>query len=309
MVVAFGVDRDGNGTGLDALTLRRIIKGKWTNTGITTGLAVSGRSNLQYAVSAGMAVCSMSDADGYTEAYYPGGVTENAVSAADATYARIDTVYMLANTGSPDNLIHVDVKQGTPSATPVAPSLPSGATALRRMKLPAGATTTAAASPVDSADYAIPYGVSLGRLANSKVTADYTVQEDNKWHQQVAVSFTLPTDRLLRFTWKAACTTGPGRDTDRNDSMGSYFLQLRLDGNAINDTTTDSTATGLAGQKCDEILVTRYRSPTSLSYEVSVAKGSHSLAAWAFGNKGWGTWPTRFVNSRELTVTDMGVSR
>lgn len=309
MTTALGADVNNDGVGMDALTHRRIIQGEWVNTGIISGLAVTGQSSLFYNVAAGNAVCSNGAADGFTRAYWPGGNTAHQVAAGDATYPRIDNVYIIAGTSKSDNSVHVDVQQGTPSASPVAPTPPAGATSVRRMRMPAGATNTAAASPVDSADYAIPYGVALGRLKRDVVTAKLTVPEDNQWHQQCGVTFDLPTDRLLRFAWKAGASVGTSPDGDPNQRMGSYFLQLRLNGVAINDMTTTATGPGLTGQKCDEITVLRYNTPTSVTYEMPVAKGHYTLSAWVFGNKGWYTYPVTFVQSRELTVTDMGIDR
>jgi hypothetical protein len=227
--VAFGVDRDSSGSGLDALTLRRIIMGKWHNTGVTTGLKCSGRSDLKYNVAAGMAVCSMSSADGYTEAYWGGGTTENAVAAGDGTYPRIDTVYMLSNTGSPDNLVHVAVKQGTPAATPTRPTLPTGALELLSFRMPSGGSATSSATALDTYHYAIPYGASLGLLAQNRMAVDAAggggVQKE---YIEFPVTFSLPTDRIVEFVFDVNfSSTGTYTEwaiefrVDNNDLAGS----------------------------------------------------------------------------------------
>lgn len=220
MVTALGVDVDADGNGVDPLTHRNILKSRWVNTGVVGGLVVSGRGDLYYAVSAGMAVCSMGDADGYTEAYWPGGVTENAVSAGDGTYARIDTVYLLANTGTPDNVVHCRVVQGTPSASPVAPVLPSGALVLMRMLMPAGGSSTGASSRRAGVGYAVPYGVSLGLLAQSRNTGNDDFSPSANGMPRHAVDFTLSTDRLLEIRFQCRVTGGSGSGSSMYFSVG-----------------------------------------------------------------------------------------
>jgi len=305
MTTALGVDVDTNGNGVDPLTHRQIIKRHWNNTGIIGGLTVSGRSDLYYAVSAGVAVCSMGSADGYTEAYFAGGKTENAVSAGDGTYARIDSVYLLANTGTPDNAVHCGVVQGTPAASPSAPTLPAGALLLQQMLVPAGASKTSSASANGSQNYAIPYGGSLGRLAYAKVTGDYTIPEDKQWHSQVSATFRVPTDRLVTVEWKACTTVGTSGTSadDANANMGSYYLQLLVDGNVINEINS------AIGVKADEITSFRYDYVSTTSYDVNVTAGTHTVLARVYGNKGHWTYPVTFKNGRQIKVMDRGVAQ
>lgn len=268
MTVAYGVDRDTNGNGIDALTLRHVIASKWNNSGIVTGLSVSGRSNLQYAVAAGMAVCTMSAADGAVEAWWPGGVTENSVSAGDATYARIDTIYMLANTGTPDNLVHVLAQQGTPAATPVAPSLPAGARALASFKMPAGGSTTAAASQTGSIDFAIRMGAPVGLLVraveNYEGPANYT--DDGKDYYSMAGSFSLPTDRTIEFRFTGiACSclaSDKTKPTTNPNDNACWYAGVQLD-------NADIPNGGVQFQ------VARAWQACQVSVVVNVAKGSH----------------------------------
>lgn len=200
MTTALGVAPDANGVGLDPLTHRLLIKQHWNNTGVVMGLTVSGRGDLRYQVSAGAAICSMSAADGYTEAYWNGGVTENAVDAGDRTYSRIDVVYMLSNTVASDNTVHVRVAQGTPSASPVIPSLPAGAQPLAYRLMPANGSTTNSATPYGNINYAIQAGASGGKLAEfwqrASLNGNDHVQNVN---HEFPVRFTIPTDRQIEF--------------------------------------------------------------------------------------------------------------
>lgn len=210
MTVGLGIAPDESGRGVDPLTHRRIIASHWHNAGIMQGLAVSGRSDLRYNVSAGCAVVSRGGADGMVEVYYPGGQTP-AVTAADPSNPRIDVVWIKANDptqGDSDNQVTVGVTQGTPSPNPVDPKLPTGALRLMSMRLPAGATNTAGATKPHSQDFAIPYGAQLGLLAESVDTRDFYCDNTvRKWWEEGHVKFYLPTDRLieLEFTASMAC--------------------------------------------------------------------------------------------------------
>ena len=290
MTTALGVDVDTDGNGVDPLTHRQIIKRHWNNTGIIGGLTVSGRSDLYYAVSTGVAVCSMGDADGYVEAYWPGGVTENTVDAGDGTYARIDSVYLLANTGTPDNLVHCMVAQGTPSASPVAPSLPSGALRLQDMLVPAGASTTGAAALNGSQLYAIPYGGSLGQIGRSVDDSDYSsIWTDTAFHNMLLCTFSVPTDRMIHIDYQCSpYALGTG---------GSVISRIMIDEQTVKQ----------AELFCNNIADMKY-----LFYDGAVSAGTHTcriMAAKQTGEqvkyKGSGS---SYIG-RAVQVWDRGVSQ
>ena len=270
MVTALGVDVDVNGNGVDPLTHRQIIRRHWNNTGIMGGLRVSGRGDLHYAVSAGVAVCSMGDADGYTEAYFAGGNTENAVSAGDGTYARIDSVYLLANTGTPDNAVHCMASQGTPSASPVAPTLPAGALLLRNVTIPAGASTTGAGSLSADVRYAIPYGASLNLLGAFTNTADaYGSSTVRQWNTQESVSIYVPTDRTVEIVYQATFANAHlegGKPITGGGWISWGVAAMLLDGVAIPHSGTEWQASN----SCWESHETRV--------SVTITAGRHTIA-------------------------------
>ena len=309
MTTAYGIAPDSTGSGLDPLTHRRIIKAHWANTGVICGLDVSGGTDLRYSVAAGAAVCSRGDADGYTEAYYNGGKTA-AVKAGDPSNPRIDRIWVRANDisqGDSDNQVTVGVTQGTPSATPTAPSLPSGCVRLVDMLMPAGATSTAKATMSGSQDYALPYGVGGMQLAFQQVTQDYTVTEDRQWHEQVRVTFTTPTERTVNVRWKAVSTVGrpASDDSTANGRMGSYWVQLLVDGNPIN--TLSSNVDGLGNQKADEVDSNRYWTARTVDYDVTATKGKHTVVAQIWGNRAYLTYPVT-MKTRSLEIVDRGVA-
>lgn len=207
---ALGIMQDpSSGVGVDPITHRRIIKAKWANKGVITGLTVSGRTDLRYNVSAGCAVVSRSDSDGFAEAYWEGGTTD-AVASGNASNPRIDLVWIKANDsqqGDADNRVHVGVTQGTPSASPNAPSAPAGCLPLMEMRVPAGASSTQSASRNTSVLYAIPYGATLGLLGSNVNTADAEGDSTiRKWFYENQVQFTVPTDRLVELVYSATFT-------------------------------------------------------------------------------------------------------
>lgn len=232
MSTALGVAPDSGGQGCDALTHRRVIASQWENTGVVSGLVVSGRQDLRYGVSPGVAVCSMGEADGMSIAWWDGAgspYTENTVDAGDSAYPRIDAVYIIAYTGQPDNKVHVKVQQGTPSASPVEPEVEAGGLVIGYRQLPAGAMSTASAMEHGDVDYAIPYGARMGRIGYGSNTS--TVDQDwstRWWSQAPAVTRMMPTDRLVtvRFTFRAAV---PG------DQVGSFYTMPVVDDQDMGD--------------------------------------------------------------------------
>lgn len=237
---ALGIMQSGDGAGVDPLTHRRIIRGRWSNTGIITGLEVTGGSGLTYSVSAGNAVLSRSDSDGFTEAYWEGGATP-AVSTGDPSNPRVDTIWLKAHDtqqGDPDNRVHVGVTQGTPSSSPVAPPAPSGCLAVARMLVPAGATSTASAQQTSARDYAIPYGSTLGLLAYNQDTRNmFGSKVVGQTYVENSVSVTVPTDRLLELVYSATFTNADiDEGTWGGDSIGAIswgVYAFMMDGKEI----------------------------------------------------------------------------
>lgn len=235
MTTALGVQPDSNGNGVTPEVHRQIIAAQWHNTGVVDGLAVSGRSDLTYNVSAGVAVCSKGTADGKTLAYWPGGQTA-AVSAGDASNPRIDLVWVSAHNpkmGDSDNSVTVGVTQGTPAANPVAPALPAGCTLLRSMRVPANATSTSSATAVDTVTYAIPYGASMGLLAyDDQSRINQVINDGGKQvpHLLNRRTITLPTDRLVELDWSGCVSDGNTSDLGNYTSIMHWF---KVDGKDV----------------------------------------------------------------------------
>lgn len=198
MATAYAVQQDGT-VGTTAAELRKMLSYKWQSTGIVGGLKVTGRSNLAYNVAAGMAICSKGSSDGCTEAYYPGGQTP-AVDANSGSNPRLDAVWITSHDvtqGDGDNLVTVGVTQGTPAATPAAPAIPTYATLLALMLVPAGATKTSSASVSALGQAAAPYGSSLGILVDALDSTSTDAQLPTDYRTYCSGTFTVPTDRYV----------------------------------------------------------------------------------------------------------------
>ena len=229
---ALGVSPDSDGNGVTPRVHRKIIGAQWQSPGIITGLQVSGRTNLSYTVSEGVAVCEKNSSDGRTLAYWQGGTTPT-VQAGDPTYARIDVVWITANNkpeyNDSDNSVHVGVTSGTPSANPVEPAVPDGAVKLMAMLLPAGATSTQNATRRDSYKYAIPYAGNLGRLGENwwkqDLRGDSTIK---RYFYEMPITFTVPTRRQIELRLQA-CLSANGGPNDRTE----WAVCFQMDGHDL----------------------------------------------------------------------------
>ena len=259
---ALGIAQTAEGEGCDPITHRRIIMGRWSSVGVVYGLGVSGRTDLSYDVAPGCAVASRSDADGYVELYCEGG-TAGPVSAGDPANPRIDVVWVRANDaqqGDPDNRVHLGVTEGAASPSPRAPDVPAGCTPLSWQLVPAGATSTQAASTDADGYRAIPYGASLGILLDLVDTSNASMKSS---YTACAGQVHLATARYLslKVTITMSAVDGPWADGD-----GSVYCHLLVDGSDV-----DVRELRLRGGEYNAV---------SNYYEraVEVAEGDHSVA-------------------------------
>lgn len=307
MTTALGVSVDENDNGVTPLTHRMIIGSFFQNKGVIDGLAVSGRSDLKYAVAAGVAVCSRAASDGKMLAYWPGGTTETAVNAGDPSNPRVDVIWIKANnkpdySSDPDNQVHVGVTQGVPSANPVKPVIPPDATEICCMRMPANATSTSAASMIWTVPYALPYGSTLGVIAENwdRRSFSWTAGQGVIVREQ-KVTFTLPTDRLLRFCYKCNFSAQGAN----KDSVSEWAMQFYVDGQALDHSATN--------------MVSHNTSWTTheTSYIAAVPAGTHTaeIGGWfGYGSKPnfhyndsqsgpSGTW-----SGRRFLIVDVGAA-
>lgn len=297
MSVALGVPQSSSGVGTSALEMRKILGSILRNKGVVEGLNVKGTTSLYYSVDSGVATCSKGESDGYTIAYYPGGNTPSVQSNASGQ-SRIDTIWLTSHdiqNGDKDNLVTIGVSQGTPSSPPVVPEIPSDATPIANVMLPAGATSTQNAYVISERAYVIPYGASMGILLD-KTDTSYKGVYKGSAYTYASGQIHVPTDRLLSV--KLTETTWAWHPST-HDWVGSGYIDWTLDGivqRAFRFTNYPDT-------------------PTTCCFEdiVEVTAGSHTISARLWGSDTapasdiWldykdGSWP-----GQRLVVTDSGV--
>lgn len=213
--VALGV-RNSGADGTTPLALRLALGALFPQSGILSGLGVRGSSSLAYSVAAGVAVCTRGAGDGSTLAPVPAGSTP-AVAANGTGYPRIDAVWVTAHDldqGDADNHVTLGVTQGTPAASPARPTVPTYATLLAYMRLPAGATTTAQATVEARGRDAVASGATMGQLGYMRDTYDGKLRGDlnGTMHVDYSVTVTVPTARLVELRWCATLSGGDSSD-------------------------------------------------------------------------------------------------
>ena len=213
--VALGIRNDG-ADGTTPLALRLALAALFPQSGILSGLSVKGSSSLAYSVAQGVAVCTRGAGDGSTLATVAAGSTP-AVAANGTGYPRIDAVWVAAHDkdqGDADNHVTLGVTQGTAAASPARPSVPTYATVLAYMRLPAGATTTAQATVEARGRDAVAVGATMGQLGYMRDTYDGTLRGDfnGTMHTDYSVTVTVPTTRLVEMRWAATLSGGDSSD-------------------------------------------------------------------------------------------------
>lgn len=268
---AFPVRQTTDGVGCTDVMLRRIFGALYPAKGIITGLAVSGQNALSYKVAEGVAVCSKGESDGSTLAYFEGGKVE--ITANTATNPRIDVVYITSHDvtqGDTDNLVTLGVVQGTAAATPTEPNIPSYATKLCAMQLPANASSTINSVKYGSLPYAVGYGGSQGVLAEIVNTASTTSWGSRNGYTGLgSTTFNVTSKRTVQFN---VTVTGGANSGEFDNGAAAVDSRLTLDGSII-----------------DNRQVRVYKAGGAVSqfyqYTTTVEAGTHSLV-WAYKLEG-----------------------
>lgn len=257
--VALGIRNDG-ADGTTPLALRLALAALFPQAGILSGLGVKGSSSLAYSVAQGVAVCTRGAGDGSTLATVAEGSTP-AVAANGTGYPRIDAVWVAAHDkdqGDPDNHVTLGVTQGTAAASPARPSVPTYATVLAYMRLPAGATTTAQATVEARGRDAVAAGATMGQLGYMRDTYDGLLRGDynGTMHTDYSVTVTVPTTRLVEMRWAATLSGGSSSDC---------IVAMSVDGaNVMMFFVTPPTSGGWDYKECRHV--------------VKLSPGTHTIA-------------------------------
>lgn len=191
MTSGFGVDPTLDGTtgavvsGTTAKDIRNITSALYSPGLISGGITSSSAGNMSYSVTKGVVCIEATNGENIlapipaTTFYVPTNTTGS---------TRNDIIYVQQRYPSIEGDSEVIVNYGT--------VLPSRAIKLDNYLVPPGAVTTSRGTKVDSVDYSIPYGASLGTLArvndtlNGKIPFTETTIGSS--------SFYVPTDREIR---------------------------------------------------------------------------------------------------------------
>lgn len=299
-VTALGIAQDKDGNGLDAATHRKIIQAKWTGTGVVSGLDFEPAGGMRLRVKPGMAVLSRSDADGYVEAYWPGG--EVTIDAADAK-PRYDVVWMRANDaaqGDSDNRVEVGVTRGTPADKPTATDvgeIPDGSVYLGGVWVDANSSQLASDCwDRESTHYALLTGTSSGVVGDVHNTTNRRkVRMGESWTFG-SVTFKAPEGgrdymvTAMVSVWADDCKT--------YDWLGSGYVELLVDGAVW-------TCFKFA---CYPAVTTSQ----TFSMPVSLNEGTHTISArlWGSGSDVLSSVVTQYesgaIPGQRLTVVDVG---
>lgn len=293
---SLGTKKNSKGEGLTDLGHRKILKALYPNVGIIEGLTVTPNQNLTYHVSGGVGVGSLGDGN---RIFYTDGGNTGSVSPGDSSNRRIDTVYAkihdpVIDSDSVD--VELGVLEGTPSNSPVSPTLPLGCVLLMSFMIQPGSTNLAnGSSRYGSANYVVPYGSSLHDIVKKKMDGYYLLPNDGKQYDQFGnVTFSIPTDRNLNFRFYGRCCI---------DKLGiryqSFSGELFIDGISQNNGTRNDAD------------VTDSWTIRSLEWNADVEAGEHTINlnlshdgnSVPFPN----TAPIRFMESRNIVVSDNGV--
>lgn len=236
---AFGIAQNSEGKGLLARDLRKIIEGSYTSPGIIQGGEVTGNQNLTYHVEETVGLVSRGAADGMSMFYL--SATDTPEVAPGTSLPRIDTIWVKALDPEMDDDqygVRVGVTSGTPSQTPLPPTLDPSATRIIDMQVKPNTTNLANGATVGgSYDYAIPYGSTLGRLGINENKAigngDATIR---KWFIELDVPFYVPTDRYVELIYNADVAYLGGGTGD----FMTWATEFVIDGTRVPNTARES---------------------------------------------------------------------
>ncbi|MEY8436157.1 hypothetical protein AAK967_00195 [Atopobiaceae bacterium 24-176] len=223
---AFGVANVGD-QGTSPLAMRRSIEVLFDAPGVVSGLAVSPAAG-GYAVAAGLAVTKRGPSDGMALAWHDGGTAAPAHPSNPSSNPRLDVVWLVSHDpqyGDGDNLVALGVTEGSAAANPAVPSVPSYATVLAVMRVPAGATTLSSATRQSAGPAAIVRGATMGILGHKVNTSN--AQGTAAWSTVCSCTFTLPVGRAVRIdtvTSMRGAVKNVGTACD-----GSMHLRLLVD--------------------------------------------------------------------------------
>jgi hypothetical protein len=229
MTSGWGVDATVSGgvatSGTTASDVRKVW-GALYSKGIVSGCKITrSGSAMTYTVSSG--VIAISTSSGQVVMAPVQGVSVTA-SSPPASGTRVDVVFVTQNQpGDGDSDVSVRVLS---FATTGAVVLPDWSQEIGRFTVSAGQSGSNAATQIGDVIYSIPYGGTLGRLHYWQNKYDGVLT--NPLKREGYGTFDLPTDRLVRFTYRAVLSAqnAAGFDNSKYCEYGYIFNSDRIGG-------------------------------------------------------------------------------
>lgn len=218
MVAGFGVDKGADGSGTTASDIRKIWGGIYTP-GIIDGCKITtSATNMQYTVAAGVVAIGTATKE---TVLAPVALTTVTGAAAPASGTRTDTIYVQQRYPSIEGDANTVVGITTGSA-------PARSIIIGKYTVSAGQTNSNASVATTDRTFSIPYGASLGVLHSWQSPASGPLSIPLL--REGFGSFTLPTDRRLRFSLSALLYAGGGASGFDNSKYTEHYFLPMLDG-------------------------------------------------------------------------------
>lgn len=228
MTSGWGVDAtvvDGSVTsGTEAADVRKVWGALYTPGVISGAKVTTSASAMTFSVSSG--VVAIKTATGEVVMTPVQGTTLT-TGAPPGTGSRIDVVF--AQQRFPTDGDSYSIYRVLPFATEAAVSLPANSQEVRRYQVNAGPANTNAAVIKAGINYSIPYGATLGRLHYYQHTASGINGGLPAFSRVGHGSFTLPTERLLKFSITAVLNASGASGFD-NSKYCEYGFIPNLNG-------------------------------------------------------------------------------
>lgn len=194
--------------GTEPVDMQRVLWGLYVGDAplIVRGCEVTGTSRMAYKVAPGVV-------------YIPVGEARGMLVPVDGATVSTEPA---PSSGAREEWVYVDQ---TGAIKVAAGSLPAGTVGLDRRRVPAGVTATTSAPGIENHGFAMLLGASMGRLGQWTDTLGYRTVVPT-WKQTVfAKTFTLATDRLLRFDLRQSMAL-----EKPSNYKGSFVWEIVVDG-------------------------------------------------------------------------------
>lgn len=223
MTSGWGVDATKSGSvitsGTEAADVRKVWGALYTPGVVQGALVTTSASAMTYTVSSGVVVVKTATGEAVMTPVQGAPLT---VASPPGTGSRIDVIF--AQQRFPVDGDSYSVYRVLSFANEAAVSLPANSQEIRRYQVNAGPANTNAAVIMGGISYSIPYGATLGRLHYYQHTLSGINGGLPDWQRVGNGKFTLPTDRMLKFSITAVLSANGASGFDNSKYCEYSFL-------------------------------------------------------------------------------------